>query len=142
VKDDQVEGGINQALTRVEADGVIVEGNSFLEYVGADVTIMCARSAGGKVKASARRALAKSDFLYLSSLDATAAEAKRQFEQFCAEMSLPLDLSALPIITRETIRMLLLRIYQLPNTVRRIVRVPSIANVHNQKPFEELGGRR
>src|SRR6266849_6419739 len=37
VKDDQVKRGINEALARVEADGVIVEGNSFLEYVNADL---------------------------------------------------------------------------------------------------------
>ena len=33
IKDDQVERGISEALARVETDGVIVEGNSFLEYV-------------------------------------------------------------------------------------------------------------
>jgi len=124
VKDDQVERGINEALTRVQADGVIVEGNSFLEYLRADVTIMCARSEGGKIKSSARRALAKSDLLYLSSLDAPAAAAKRQFEQFCEDMSLQLSFSALPIITREDMRLLLARIYQLPKTVRRIVEFP------------------
>ena len=67
VKDGQVERGISEALARVEAEGVMVEGNSFLEYVRADLAIMCARSGGGKIKPSARKALAKSDFLYLSS---------------------------------------------------------------------------
>src|SRR5436190_17490640 len=68
VKDNQVAPGIAEALNRVEAEGVIVEGNSFLEYDKADLTIMCARADGGKIKPSARRTLAKSDFLYLSSL--------------------------------------------------------------------------
>src|SRR5438309_2050800 len=86
VKDDQVERGINEALARVEADGVIVEGNSFLEHVTADLAIMCARSEGGKIKPSARTALAKSDFLYLSSLSATAVTAKKQFDQFRADL--------------------------------------------------------
>src|SRR5213595_262197 len=71
VKEDQVEQGISEALARVEAEGVIVEGNSFLEYVTADLAIMCARSEGGKIKPSARKNLAKSDFLYLTTLSAT-----------------------------------------------------------------------
>src|SRR5437667_10114676 len=68
VKDGQVERGINEALARVEADGVIVEGNSFLECVRADLAIMCARAQGGKIKSSARKALARSNFLYVSTL--------------------------------------------------------------------------
>src|SRR4030095_8574793 len=59
VREDQVERGINQALRRVEADGVIIEGNSFLDYVNPDLAVMCARSEGGKVKPSARRAVAE-----------------------------------------------------------------------------------
>ena len=47
VKDDQVARGITEALSRVETDGVIVEGNSFLEYIEADLKIMCARPEGG-----------------------------------------------------------------------------------------------
>src|ERR1043166_7109900 len=73
VKDDQVERGIAEALSRVEADGVIVEGNSFLEYIPAALGVVGARSDGGKIKPSARRALSKIDFLYLSTLEATAA---------------------------------------------------------------------
>src|SRR5467141_3501422 len=91
VKDDQVGRGISEALARVEADGVIVEGNSFLEYVTADLAIMCARSEGGKIKPSARKTLTKSDFLYLSTLGANAVAAKKQFEQFCAGLKIDLD---------------------------------------------------
>ena len=112
VKDNQVQSGITEALSRVEADGVIVEGNSFLEYIAADVAIMCARSEGGKIKPSARRALTKVDYLYLSTLEATAVNATRQFEQFCTGLSFPFDLANLPIITRDDFRMLLSRIYR------------------------------
>jgi molybdopterin-guanine dinucleotide biosynthesis protein len=101
VKDDQVERGINEALSRVKADGVIVEGNSLLEYVTADLAIMCARSEGGKIKPSARKNLAKSDFLYLTTLDATAGNARRQFEQFRAGLNVPIDLAQLPTITHD-----------------------------------------
>ena len=112
VKDGQVEQGINGALSRVEAEGVIVEGNSFLEYVTADLAIMCVRAEGGKVKSSARRALASSDFLYLSTLGATSVTAKRQFEEFSAALTIGLDLDGLPIVTGEDVPLLLSRIYR------------------------------
>lgn len=102
VKDDQVEQGIAQALGRVKTEGVIVEGNSFLDYVKADITIMCSRAEGGTIKGSARTALGKCDFLYLSSLNgASAQDARNQFEQFCDATKLPFDLRSVPIITRD-----------------------------------------
>ena len=112
VKDGQVEQGINEALARVEADGVIVEGNSFLECVTADLAIMCARAEGGKIKPSARRVLASTDFLYVSTLGETAVTAKRQFEEFCAALTIELDLGSLPIVTRKDFPLLLSRIYR------------------------------
>src|SRR2546421_6557087 len=117
VKDDQVERGINEALSRVEADGVIVEGNSFLEYIEADLAIMCARSEGGKIKPSGRRALARSDVLYLSTLEPTAINARSQFADFCAGLNFQIDLN-LPIITRDDFRSLLSRIFQ-PQDITR-----------------------
>ena len=107
VKDDQVQEGINLALKRVEAEGVIVEGNSFLEYVTPDLTIMCARAQGGTIKSSARRTLHKSDFLYLSSLETTTANLRKQFEQFHEGLALQVDLNGLPIITRDELPVLL-----------------------------------
>jgi hypothetical protein len=65
VTDNQVEQGIRLALERVEAPGVLIEGNSFLDFVDVDFAIMVARTSGGKVKSSARRALRKSSALYL-----------------------------------------------------------------------------
>jgi hypothetical protein len=104
VKDDQVEHGIAEALDRVKTEGVIVEGNSFLDYVKADITIMCSRAEGGKIKSSARTALDKCDYLYLSSLNGTStAEARNQFDVFCDSLNLPFDLRRVPIITRDDI---------------------------------------
>jgi molybdopterin-guanine dinucleotide biosynthesis protein len=119
VKDGQVAQGIAEALNRVEADGVIVEGNSFLEYVSADLAVMCARSEGGKLKPSARKALARSNLLYLSSLDGTPEFAKQQFDEFRRGLNLPLDLFKLPMITREDLSTLLLEIYR-PKQIGRI----------------------
>lgn len=127
VKDDQVERGINEALARVEAEGVIVEGNSFLEYVTADLAIMCARSEGGKIKPSARKALAKSDFLYLSTLGATAETAKKQFEQFRASLTIDLNFDALRIVTRESFSLLLSTVYQRENLVQPVTPFPPLA---------------
>jgi molybdopterin-guanine dinucleotide biosynthesis protein len=127
VKDDQVERGINEALARVEADGVVVEGNSFLEYVTPDLAIMCARSEGGKIKPSARTTLAKSDFLYLSTLDVSGVTAKNQFEQFCASLTIDLGFDALQIITREDFPLLLSTIYRRENLTQPITAFPPLA---------------
>jgi hypothetical protein len=127
VKDGQVSQGINEALDRVEADGVIVEGNSFLEYVTADLAIMCARSEGGIIKGSARKAFARSDLLYLSSLDRTAELAKQQFAEFSAGLNLQLDFSSLPIITHEDLRSLTSRIYRREQGLRHVVNAPVAA---------------
>jgi len=112
VKDGQVAQGIGEALNRVEAEGVIVEGNSLLEYVTADLAIMCARAGGGTIKGSARKALARSDLIYLSSLDATSEIAKQQFEEFRGGFNSQLDFSSLPIITHEDLHSLISRIYR------------------------------
>jgi hypothetical protein len=101
VKDGQVESGINEALAQVKSDGVLIEGNSFLDYVTPDLALMCARSDGGKVKPSARKALAKCDVLFLSSLNGDSIVAREQFEEWRDSLSIDLDFESLPIFTRE-----------------------------------------
>jgi len=101
VKDDQVEIGIKEALARVKSGGVLIEGNSFLDYVRPDLAVMCARSEGGKVKPSARRALMKSDFIYLSSPGADGALARKQFEAWRSSLIVDLDFNSLPLFTRD-----------------------------------------
>jgi len=103
VKDDQVELGIKEALARVQTEGVVVEGNSFLDYVSADLAVMCARAEGGKVKPSARRALAKSHALYLSSLNKDGIAARRQFAEWRASLTIDLTCEDLPLLTGEDI---------------------------------------
>ena len=101
VKDGQVESGIKQALALVKSEGVLIEGNSFLDYVTPDLAIMCARADGGKVKSSARRALEKSDVLYLSSLTGDGDDTRRQFDKWRSGLSIDLNFADLPILTRE-----------------------------------------
>src|SRR5437868_7554606 len=47
---DQVERGIKQALARVNAPGVLVEGNSMLPYVRVDLMIMCVPAQPDRIK--------------------------------------------------------------------------------------------
>src|SRR5687768_14668525 len=60
VTDEQVESGIKQAVQRVIAPGVFIEGNSILEFIQADFVLMVSRASGGIIKGSARKALSHS----------------------------------------------------------------------------------
>jgi molybdopterin-guanine dinucleotide biosynthesis protein len=129
VTDAQVEQGIRLALERVRAPGVLIEGNSFLKFVGVDFAVMVARAGGGKIKPSARRALKVCSALYLSddacdaardgvaACDSVAARARfTPLLQGDADREL---LAALPLYTRA----------ELPSLVARIraLRVPLVA---------------
>ena len=101
VGEDQVERGINEALARVKSTGVIVEGNSFLEYIEADFAITCARAGENKLKSSARRTLAKADALYLSTIDDGDRETTiERFEQWRRELTIELSTDGITIWTR------------------------------------------
>src|SRR5215831_8682047 len=108
VGEDQVEAGITQALARVKSAGVIVEGNSFLDYVKADFAITCARAGENKIKTSARRTLAKADALYLSTIEGCdRQQAIREFESWRARLSLDLTTHELPVFTAADISQLI-----------------------------------
>ncbi|HEY5838308.1 MAG TPA: hypothetical protein VIT19_04670 [Pyrinomonadaceae bacterium] len=101
VGEDQVEAGINLALSRVQSAGVIVEGNSFLDYVQADYAIMCARAGENKLKTSSKRTLAKADTIYLSTIDDSDREtAIRVFDGWRDGLSIGLQTDGLHIYTR------------------------------------------
>jgi molybdopterin-guanine dinucleotide biosynthesis protein len=102
VGEDQVEDGIKEALSRVRTEGVVVEGNSFLDYVNADFSIICARAGANKMKASARRTLAKADVLYLSTIDdCDAVTARSRFDEWRAGATINTNLDNIPVFTRE-----------------------------------------
>ncbi len=103
VTDKQVEGGIEQALARVEAPCVLIEGNSFLRYIEADFTLMATRCEGGQIKPTARRALQKTSALYLFEDEASAKDVSPQ-EQFDAWRKTFVDdhlIGHLPVYTRD-----------------------------------------
>lgn len=102
--EDQVEAGVKEALSRVKSPGVIVEGNSFLDFIEADSALMCARAGENKLKSSARRTLAKADALYLSTIDdCDAGAARARFEEWRAGLSIDLNLDGLPVFTKDDI---------------------------------------
>jgi len=125
VGEDQVEAGINEALARVETAAVIVEGNSFLEYIEPDFAIMCGRAGENKVKSSARRNLEKADALYLSTIDDADREAAvARFEGWRVSLTAELKISSIPIFTREDLA-------QLVQSIRESLCVSSVAPVVN-----------
>lgn len=100
--EDQVEDGISQALSRVQSAGVLVEGNSFLDYITADYAIMCARAGENKLKTSARRTLEKADALYLSTIEeCDEATARAHFQDWLATTNIFGNFDQLTVFTRE-----------------------------------------
>ena len=87
VTDRQVEQGIKLALERVRAPGVFIEGNSFLQFIDVDYTIMVARPGHTSVKASARRALAKTDALYMLNQTPQGSDAGDEFSALRGKLS-------------------------------------------------------
>jgi molybdopterin-guanine dinucleotide biosynthesis protein len=65
VTDDQVERGIELALARVHAPGVLIEGNSFLRFIDVDFAVLVTSGAHSKIKGSVRWAFQKASAAYL-----------------------------------------------------------------------------
>lgn len=113
VTDNQVEQGIKLALDRVQAAGVLIEGNSFLNFIDADFAIMVARAEGGKIKTSARRVLPKSSALYLFENEDDTPLARERFAVWCEGSADKNQISALPVYTRDTLPQLVARIREI-----------------------------
>jgi molybdopterin-guanine dinucleotide biosynthesis protein len=64
--EDQVEKGINEALKRVSADGVFIEGNSFSQYVRPDYFVMVKLEGKPTMKKSAKGALPSVSAFFVS----------------------------------------------------------------------------
>jgi len=69
VTDDQVEEGIQLALERIKAPGVLIEGNSFLRFIDVDFTVLVSSAVPDlvhtKIKKSTRWAFQKASALYV-----------------------------------------------------------------------------
>ena len=101
VTDDQVERGIRQAIERVTAPGVFIEGNSILDFIETDFTLMVSRASGGKVKGSARQALAHASALYLSNVTEEATDERDKFALWRKVSGMDKLIGDLPIYTQK-----------------------------------------
>ena len=109
VTEDQVERGIKLALEQVKAVGLFIEGTSFLRFMDVDLALMVARS-GLKIKASARRALAKTSALYLSDEENELPVTREQFvSRYKRTINADIP-DALPVYTAQDLPQLIKRI--------------------------------
>ena len=62
---DQVERGVGAALDQVKADGVFIEGTSFLKYFPVDYSVMVISPPTCEIKSSAARVMEKVDAVFV-----------------------------------------------------------------------------
>ncbi|HEV7796611.1 MAG TPA: hypothetical protein VGO73_00535 [Pyrinomonadaceae bacterium] len=98
VTDAQVESGIRQAVERVTAPGVFIEGNSILDFIQADFVLLVSRASGGKIKGSARRALSHASAIYLSNLTEEGTDERQKFDLWRQQSRI--EIGDLPIYAR------------------------------------------
>jgi hypothetical protein len=101
VTDEQVEQGIKQAVERVTAPGVFIEGNSILDFIQADFVLMVSRASGGKIKGSTRRALSRSSAIYLSNITEEETDERSKFALWRKTSGMDKLIGDLPIYTRK-----------------------------------------
>lgn len=116
--DDQVESGIKEALKRVQTPSVLIEGNSFLKFVEADFSLICARADGGTIKATARQMLDKASGLFVSTLEGDGDNARARFAAWQAELPISLEIKGLPIYTHEDLPRLVENMREIGQRVR------------------------
>ena len=119
VTDEQVEQGIKEAVGRVAAPGVFIEGNSILDFIQADLVLMVSRASGGKIKGSAREALAHASAIYLSNVTEEATEEREKFALWRKQSGMDDVIADLPIYTQA----------DLPELIALVQRVSSNAHL-------------
>ena len=100
VTDSQVERGIKQAVERVAAPAVFIEGNSILDFIQADFVLMVSRASGGTIKGSARRTLPRVSAIYLSNVTEEGTDERTKFAQWRKRSAMDELIGDLPIYTR------------------------------------------
>jgi hypothetical protein len=113
VTDSQVEQGIKQAVARVAAPGVFVEGNSILDFIQADFVLMVSRASGGTVKGSARRALSRSSAIYLSNITEEGTDERQKFALWRQQSRINEFIGDLPIFTQEDLPELIAQVQKI-----------------------------
>ena len=113
VTDAQVEEGIKQAVERVAAPGVFIEGNCILDFIKADFALMVSRASGGKIKGSARRALSHSSAVYLSNITEEGTDERQKFALWRKASGMDKLIGHLPIYRREDLPELIAQVQKI-----------------------------
>ena len=117
--DDQVAAGIKAALDRVQSPSVLIEGNSFLNFVDADFSLICARADGGTIKSSARQILEKASGLYISTIEGDEADALERFATSRAGLAIDLEINGLPLYTHKDLPQVIARLAHTQPSLRQ-----------------------
>ena len=100
-------------MDRVRTPGVVIEGNSFLNFVDANFALVCARAEGGTIKSTARPALEKADGIYVSTIADDGATTRAKFAAWRAGLAIDLEIDALPIYTCNDLPELIVRLKEI-----------------------------
>jgi molybdopterin-guanine dinucleotide biosynthesis protein len=122
VTDEQVERGIKEVVERVTAPGVFIEGNSILEFLKVDLVLMVSRASGGKIKGSARQALAHSSAIYLSNSTEEGTDEREKFAHWRKVSGMDTRIGDLPIYTRADLPELIALVQQINLNAQRLTR--------------------
>ena len=95
---DQVEKGIEIALSRVQAEGVFVEGNSFAKFIEPDYFVMVTRPDSSIIKPTAKQILDRVSAFYISG--ESASRDVEALKELMSSSKFPNKLRALPIFRR------------------------------------------
>lgn len=114
--DDQVEAGIHDALGRVKARGVIIEGNSFAQHVRPDCFVMVARPDDVRIKATARKALGRVSAFYFSG--EIEVDAIKQFESAIRLDDSPNEDKSRPIFTPRSLHDLVTQLRDVTSAIQ------------------------
>jgi hypothetical protein len=99
--DQQAEEGLKQALARVAAPGVFVEGNSFSARFRPDFMLMVAPPDGVPIKPSDRRGLEFATAVFIYDANCDSDRARQRFASWLKDSSAAKLIGALPIFTQE-----------------------------------------
>jgi len=127
VTDVQVESGIKQALARVKAPGVFIEGNGILDFIQADFVLMVSRASGGKIKGSARQALENSSAIYLSNITEEETDERDKFALWRKQSGMDNLIGDLPIYTRQDLPALIALVQEIELNSHLLTRDPIAA---------------
>ena len=134
VTDEQVERGIKQAVERVSAPGVFIEGNSILEFIKADLVLMVARASGGKIKGSARQTLGRSSAIYLSNITEEGTDEREKFALWRKQSGMDTLIGDLPIYTRADLPALIALVQKIELGTNHITQAAMVALENTSLP--------